>query len=377
MRIDFSRLSRLAAITLVTLGIVSDRVDAWGNKEHIQFTRLAAMRIVNDPAAPEDLKSWLKANTELLPSMEAEREFFLTASFGKDVDPAKVSGLLWWSVVPDIKANDRGAGNNGSFGNRELTSHFIDLEFFNAEPTKRTYRFDLSSLPPIEAMPYNVTFETYKRAGYLPFAREEAYKRLVDSIRANKLAADPAKPDDDHAVRWAAYLAHYTQDNTQPQHATMDYQGALYFKGMRNAPNVHNEVEWRMADADKDPQRPQLLPELRADFWPLFAKELERFKDTTVSDDPFTSTLEVSRESYLALPLIGTAAQQSLKEKPTDPAKPEIDTEKFFRFVGEWKGQQASVMQMKAHQTAWAVVRTERVLRQAWAEAKSSPAPTP
>ena len=50
--------------------------------------------------------------------------------------------------------------------------------------------------------------------------------------------------------------------------------------------------------------------------------------------------------------------------------KPTVDTTKFFHFRGKVDGLEESVMEMKAHQNAWAVVRVENVIKQAWAEAK-------
>ena len=34
---------------------------AWSNKEHIQLTRIAASRLIADPATPEPMRQWLKA----------------------------------------------------------------------------------------------------------------------------------------------------------------------------------------------------------------------------------------------------------------------------------------------------------------------------
>jgi hypothetical protein len=121
-----------------------------------------------------------------------------------------------------------------------------------------------------------------------------------------------------------------------------------------------------MAD---EPSQP--LPELRREFWDEFAKRLGEVKDDVGEDDIFTSTLEVAMDSYLNLPLIGEAAQGAVVT--TDPKKPTIDTAMFFHHVGVADGREQSVLQMKAHQTAWAVVRTENVIKKAWADAKKQP----
>ena len=61
----------------------------------------------------------------------------------------------------------------------------------------------------------------------------------------------------EHAAKWAGYLAHYLEDNTQPQHATEDYKSRSYFADKRNSPNVHWDVEGRLMD-DEEADYPQL-----------------------------------------------------------------------------------------------------------------------
>ena len=77
----------------------------------------------------------------------------------------------------------------------------------------------------------------YQQAGMLPFRVEECYGKLVEQIRAGRLSDKPGQfPRDEHAAKWAGYLAHYVADNTQPQHATIDYKSQTYFADKRNAP---------------------------------------------------------------------------------------------------------------------------------------------
>jgi len=149
---------------------------------------------------------------------------------------------------------------------------------------------------------------------------------------------------------WAGYLAHYVADNTQPQHATIDYKSQSYFKNRRNAPNVHAAVEYLMCDDETD------YPALRVEFWPLFVKELDDFVDPVKADDLYIATLEVAMQSYDALPLIGEAAAGATSSDM------KLSVENFFHHPG--------MMQMKARQTAWAVKRIERVWKQAWDEAQ-------
>ncbi len=352
----------LATCFALATAVLSSAAHAWSFKEHIQFTRLAATRIINDNTAPTGLRDWLKANTPTLESMDAEKDYFLHTHIGDKPDASKLSGMTWWVCVPDIDALDKDSPPTALTGRHERFNHYIDLEYLNPDKTKWEYQKDLSSIPKVSDVPHDLKNEVYQKAGYLPFAVENAYMQLVKALKENRLAADPAKPEDqDHAVRWAGALCHYAEDNTQPQHATEDYKSSIYFNKAKNSPNVHAEVEYKMCD-----DATLEFPQLRADFWDAFAKELDVIHDPTEATDAFTATLQVSMQSYHALPLIGEAAAAS---PLGDAKKPTIDTEKFFRYEGTMDGQKMTVLQMKAHQTAWAVARAERMLRQAWAEA--------
>lgn len=338
---------------------------AWSFKEHIQFTRLAAARIVNDPTAPVELKTWLKENTPLLESMDAEKSFFLTAKVGEKPDATQLSGLTWWVCVPDLDAVDREAPPTALTGRHERFNHYIDLEFLHPDKTKWEFQKDLSSLPKLEDVPRDIKSEVYVKAGYLPFSLDHAYSQLVKAFKEKRLAPDPSKPEaTDHAVRWAGYVCHYAQDNTQPHHATEDYKSAMYFTKGRSSPNIHAEMEYRMGDDAEQP-----FTELRAEYWELFAKELETIQDPTESADVFEGCLKVAMKSYRNLPLIGEAAAAAALQETIGTKKPLVDTEKFFRFQGSVDGKPMTVMAMKAHQTAWAVARAERLLRQAWDDA--------
>lgn len=338
---------------------------AWSFKEHIQFTRLAAMRIIDDNAAPAELREWLKTNTPTLESLDAEKNFFLTEKVGEKPDASKLSGLTWWVCVPDIDALDRDAPPTALTGRHERFNHYIDLEFLHPDKTKWEFQKDLSSIPQVSDVPRDVKAEVYLKAGYLPFAVENAYTNLVKAFKENRLAPDPAKPEDqDHAVRWAGALCHYVEDNTQPHHATEDYKSAMYFKKGQSSPNVHAEMEYRMGDDAEQP-----FTELRAEYWEAFAKELAGVNDSTAATDPFEATLEVAMKSYRALPLIGEAAAAAANVETLGTKKPTLDTVKFFHFEGTVDGEKQTVLKMKARQTAWAVARAERMLRQAWAEA--------
>src|SRR4030095_4064485 len=93
--------NRLGPLLLVILWCSG--VEAWSAKEHILLTRLAAERLIGNPATPEAMKRWLIA--ALRPGardMAAERDFLLFAHTG--TSPRGADGLAYWSVMPDVVA---------------------------------------------------------------------------------------------------------------------------------------------------------------------------------------------------------------------------------------------------------------------------------
>ncbi len=353
---------------LAVLLVACSSVSAWSYKEHIQFTRLAVMRILADPAAPRELKTWLAANTTLLSSIQAEREFLLTGRVGLAPDPAQLAGLSWWVCVPDLVANDKDAPPTEPFGVRELQLHFLDLEFFKPDQAKVEFREDLSMLPVISDVPRDRADTRFVRAGMLPFSIEHAQQNLARCIAEHKLSADPARPEDqDHAVRWAGYLLHYAQDNTQPQHATIDYKSHSMLPPMPKLPSIHSEVEWRLLDDEH-----QSFPELRAKYWTLFSAAINQVGDPATTNDLWLATLEVARASYHELPMIGRAARGALR---TGAGDPRIDTAAFFEHAETVDGTPTTMLQVKAQQAALAVRRSERILRDTWARASQLHSP--
>ena len=281
-----------------------------------------------------------------------------------------MKGMPRWCTEPDNRAGDKTPIE--PFGIAERPLHFVDLELLNSNVDKQKYRHNLSAMPNLADVPRDIKDPRWKQAGMLPFAVEYSYKKLVESIKAGKLDIDPAKPDDDdNALRWAGYLAHYLEDNTQPMHASEDYMGKSYFADRRGAPNIHSEMEYKMNDDEKKP-----YPKLRADYWDAFMGELKTMKDPVQSKDLWMDTLKVCAEGYRNMPLIGLAAmnasgQQGTPDKPRGKSGP-VDTERFFRYSSGVTGTHETVLKMKARQQAWAVVRVARIWRQAWDEAHAA-----
>jgi len=339
---------------------------AWSAKEHIMLTRIAARELIADPETPPEMKQWLSPAIADVPDMTAEENYFMTRKVGKN--PEGFTGVLKHSYQPDVhQMNDAGNSKVAPFNIHEKKLHFIDVELFVRGDAKRGYRDDLSGRPPIADFPRDLTDPRYQQAGMLPFRVEFCFNKLVECITAGRMhdTSQKLEGEDDSATRWAGYIAHYLEDNTQPHHATLDYKSQSYFGNARKAPNIHSEMEYRMVDDEIEQ-----FPELRKAYWALLVAALGTVKDTVKTDDLFVATLEVSLKSYEALPLIGAAARSSLV-KSDEKGADKVDTEKFFRFTGKVSGQEMTVMQMKAYQQAWAVQRVKRIWLQAWKTART------
>lgn len=368
-------LQRVSLVAVLALLSVVPSAEAWGFKEHIQLSRMAVGRLLDDPKTPPEMKTWLKTLVPDPRTPEAEREWFLRAKIGEA--PVGLSPFEHFVILPDLRSKTDKKEKVPPVNIPERMSHFLDMEIFVASGKPRKYSDDLAGKAPPDAIPDDPTDARFIQAGALPFAVERSYDELVKSIRDGRLAFDPAKPnEEDNAVRWAGFLAHYLQDNCQPLHATEDYKSASYFPNRRTAPNVHAAMEYRMND-----DAAQDYPELRAEFWDVFVRELATLKDPITTDDPWKATVEVSSLSYDALPLIGAAAVASAgavdsteKAAGKSPELP-INITKFFHFEGVVRRDKMTVLQLKARQQAWALLRTERLFKQAWAEAHTSAKP--
>jgi hypothetical protein len=357
---------RFALLITFAIAGFSAHAAAWSHKEHMQVTRLAVMRLLADPQTPPQMKDWLRrASVELL-DLEAERQFLLRARVGPY--PRGADGLAHWATVPDLLA-EAGRGpverKVEPFGVHERLLHYLDVEFFapGANADKPVYADDLSQKPRLEDFPRDMKDPRYAKAGMLPFRVEDCYQRLVASIRQDRLIDRPGQfPRDEHATRWAGMLAHYLADSTQPHHATVDFRSASYFPGVERAPNVHADMEYRLVDDDHND-----YPELRREFWDLLVKALEQTRDPIQTADVWQATIETMLISYDALPMIGRAAQAAYLTD--DGGIGAFQAEAFFHHKGRYRAGEMSVLEMKAHQLAWAVKRIETVWRQAWDEA--------
>ena len=353
-------LRRLTTTALLLL-LISCSAFAWSAKEHLIITRIAIGRLIADPTTPPEMKKWLIDSGGKALDLAAEKRFLLDEHIGPF--PRGADGIPFWSVTPDlVKDADRRQRVLVPFNTVESKLHFIDLELMNSDPQRRMYADNLSRKPAWADLPHDINDPRYRSAGMLPFAVEVHYANQVRSIRAGRLLDKPGQyPREDHAVKWAGVLAHYLSDNTQPQHATEDFKSQSYFGNGVRTPDIHADVEYRLLD---DPDDDYM--ELRREFWPLLLKALGE-SDPPTSNDPWKSTIEVALISYDALPMIGRAAKAAYPDAgQSGPGKWRPDI--FFHYRGRYLGREMSVMEMKAHQLAWAVHRVQWALTQAWGE---------
>lgn len=354
---------RIAAKAAIILLLLTAYAGAWGTKEHIQMTRLAAERLIADPATPPDMVQWLQRVTPGLLDINGERDYFLQERIG--IAPRAADGLPYWSTMPDILAMAARDKPVRPFGLPERSLHFIDLELFMPDEADRVYADDLSHKPKLDRFPRDMSDPRYQKAGMLPFRVEQCYREMVDALRIGRLHDKPGQyPRDEHAARWAGFLAHYAADNTQPHHATIDYRSAAYFRDPNQVPNVHADFEHRLGDDDYEE-----YPELRRQFWAEFTKALDHVNGPAVSDDPWQATLEVALISYDGLPLVGRAGAAAYAGAP-DASPRWFKADVFFHYRGTFRGQEMTLMQFKARQMAWAVRRIEHLWLAAWKEAR-------
>ena len=352
---------------LLLLVLPAGNAFAWSNKEHIQLTRIAAERLIINPDTPPAMKEWLARGIGGGPkNLEEEKEYLLRNRVG--IAPRGVDGLPFWAVMPDAMGMIDREKPIEPFGVNEQKLHYIDVELFMRDEAAQKYAGDLSHKPALKDFPRDMADPRYKKAGMLPFAVEHSYRELVRCFRSKRLEDEPGRfPRDDHAMKWAGYLAHYLQDNTQPHHATEDYQSRSYFPAIRDpkkSPNVHGDIEYRMVDDEHND-----YPDLREEFCSLFVEALEGVDDPGDSPDLWTSTLQVSLYSYDALPLIGKAAVAAYP-RAGDAGGGQWNADVFFHFKGDCRGKQMTVLEMKAYQQAQAVRRTESIWLRAWNEAQ-------
>ena len=372
---------RLLAFTLALL-LLAVPASAWSYKEHILMTRLAAGRILADEDAPEGLKDFIREHCPEAEDFDL-RDFVMNVHVGPN--PEGYDGLTFWAMHPDF---DRSTPVP-AFDSTEGKMHYIDLELFHPDPEKRRYFDDLSGLPDLADIPRDPDDPRFKEAGFLPFRVEQCYNELVKAFRDG---------DDESAVIWAGYLAHYLQDNTQPHHATVDFRSHSYFEHLPKdqRPNVHGWMEYGFIDDGQPAKWPELRDELVKRLnsaesrwginYSLFTINIQVYGTESMSgpmsdavadrlaaiaddgnrlnlyQDPLANSLHWSFASHMLLPRIGEAAIAAVNAGKGDEAAG------LFGAFSKTKGE--SVIQLKEAQLFAGVFNVEMLWRQAWAESR-------
>ena len=347
---------------------------------HILISRLAALRIINDPDAPQGLRDFLKANMKY--DMDACKKLATGEMVGGDADNY-VAGLDGACTLPDrIQGTKEGREDLEPYGAPEGKMHFMDMEWLGKDPS---YKPDLSNLPKVADISRDVKDPRWKLAGYVPFRVEEMYKKTVANYAQNPLNNEKALHD-------TGYLIHYIEDCTQPQHATIDFRSYSYLAGKvkqvhevktttedgktvvsyraeGRAINPHGDLEFQLFENDQEPRKT-----FRQDFWKELTARIDAKAKaqaapvtTDVAKTPtpygsFTRALEILSDSYQYLPAVGKAAAAAYASGKFGPTP-------FFTSEDTINGEKMNTVQLIAQRNADAVLEVEKTLRQAWADA--------
>jgi hypothetical protein len=355
---------------------------AWAHQGHILITRLAVLRIIDDPTAPKGLRDFLKSvMPHTLADCQALAETQYVGPNPQDL-PQFDSGLDKWCTMPDrMKSGPEGMKKIEPYGMPETFMHRLDLEVFSDPPI---YKDDLSGKPDVSKIPHDLGDPRWKRGGFVPWRVEEMYHRLARDFGPGDTVADP-----EQALKDAGFLAHYVEDSTQPHHATLDYQSQSYLAGriagmpastqpitmalaLLHLPpgvNPHGDVEYELflnTDEPRATLRRKFWKQLLADIDLRAAKNIE--SDDIKPFDLFRWDLDVLSDSYDYLPFIGRAVQAGYAGGEFDPAA-------FFNYSGQTHGRTMTMLQLIAWQNAEAVLNVEMVYRRAWDEAHRTDKP--
>ena len=86
--------------TVAIVLLVASNAHAWGGKEHVQLTRIAAQRLLADAQTPPAMKAWLADIVPHKLDEAGERDYLLHAKVQTDLNRAG-GGVLYWVMVPD------------------------------------------------------------------------------------------------------------------------------------------------------------------------------------------------------------------------------------------------------------------------------------
>ncbi len=355
----------------------------WSHQQHILMTRLTCDRLIGDPATPAGLRAFLSANLPAADRTPAALERLAVTDVVGDAPNAFAHGLDRWTTVPDqVRRLPEGKVKLNLYGATEDSMHNLGAESFTATGD-HLYHDDGSGKPDLARdVPMDAADPRYRRGGYVPLRAQQCYDDLVKALGPGDAPADPAA-----AVKWAGYLAHYVQDSTQPQHATVDTKSVTYLAGhvpgipaaatrpanaglaearLPKGINPHTDMEYTLFASAAEP-----LATYRRAYWAELQSALATdaplaqvhpVPPNATTDGVFHLDLTVLGDSYDALPLVGHAAAAAYRTGTFDPAA-------FYGHAGQVDGHDTTVAKLIGDRNAAAVREVGLLYRAAWADA--------
>ena len=240
-------------VLLVLILSIPSVARAWGTKEHLQLTRIAAERLIADDSTPPEMKQWLRIATPGLMDMDGEKKWFMEEPHRDH--PRDADGIVFWAVMPDVTIAMEGREEKKVCGPSACPSRssISPTWSFSSPATRSANTITISPANPSRKISRDMKDHRYVQAGMLPFRVEDCYKKLVDQLRAGRLTdASPASTRDEHAGNgrgtWHTILRTTRSPSTRRSTTRVHV-----FRGKgRKAPNVHAQVEYIMADDDND-----------------------------------------------------------------------------------------------------------------------------
>ncbi len=368
--------SSFAVACVGWLALAAAPARGWSHQQHILMLRLTGARLLADPATPPPLAAFLRAHLSADDLTPAALERLAVTDVVGDDPNAVAHGLDRWVTVPDqVRRKPEGKAVLPPYGATEDSMHNLGAESF--DHGDHLYHDDGTGKPDLAAdVPNDVHDPRYHRGGFVPLRTQECYTNLVHAIRAGDAAAQ---------LKWAGYLAHYVQDSTQPQHATVDTKSVAYLAGhvpgvpaaasrpanaalaearLPKGINPHTDMEYTLFASAAEP-----LATYRKLYWAELRHGLAADVPLAAAhpvppgpDGVFRLDLTVLSDSYDALPLVGHAAAAAYRTGTFDPAA-------FYGFAGPVDGTDTTVAKLMGDRNAAAVRQVERLYRSAWAKA--------
>lgn len=330
---------RLVSIALILL-LAAPSAPAWSRKGHILITRSAVKLIVEDPAAPAELKAILLEGLGDPKKLELLSEFVI----GLEDLSRPDHGLDLYSFRPDELASTKSPVP--ALNSTEDKMHFLDMEFFHPDPARRHFHPAGINKIRAEDLPRNSRDPRYKEAGYVTFRVAECYKQLKRSLARVHSSEE--------VFLWIGYLSHYLSDAHQPLHATIDYRGYNCPRNREVKYDLHKSMEGDLFRDDRPEGRI-----LRERFWEHYQRALFSTDSVARRKDPYDATVEALLSGYDYLPMLCDAGAAGLEGG-------EFSLDRWFTYAGEVGGKKTSVLEVKATRMAQSAKMLKRLILQAW-----------